>query len=174
MPPCAMCPRSRMGRAPNMLQGTGRFLPVPVCGRCSKRSCRRSLGRSMGSGDGVRADRTFDPARASSGGVRRRRGGRSAHCRYRHEVNHRQGRAGPASTHPLTPRQSDRGFPDNFDSRAPFFRGAAVFLFRARRVGSLGNILLFRRCQVGLDSGLEEGRSLFEQTIRRVALGEAG
>src|SRR3546814_20696142 len=39
-------------------------------------------------------------------------------------------------------------------------------------ISSPGDTLVFHRGQIGLDTLLAEGRSLFEQTIRRVVLGE--
>src|SRR3546814_20829478 len=79
--------------------------------------------------------------------------------------------SGPIQS-PLSPRGIYRAF-QAILSAAPLSSVARLSSFlQAEGIGSLGDILFSHRGQVELDTSLEEGRSLFEQTIRRVVLGE--
>src|SRR3546814_12478179 len=79
--------------------------------------------------------------------------------------------SGPIQS-PLSPRGIYRAF-QAILSAAPLSSGARLSSFlQAEGIGSLVDILFSHRGQVALDTSLEEGRSLFEQTIRRVVLGE--
>src|SRR3546814_15591046 len=81
-------------------------------------------------------------------------------------------RAGRLPIHPLTLRRNDRAF-QTILTAVPLSSGARLSSFwRAEGISSPGDTLVFHRGQIGLDTLLAEGRSLFEQTIRRVVLGE--